>query len=202
MDGFSGKFNEQTSKSAVTESKGTAGLKPDSKSTGTRPEAPVVGRPAASFNIQSAISQIRKDTPQLEHIIEKHKEEEKISAHTPVTLQKIETAIDHYIKDNNLDKMISIALKTHKPIVEGDKIVLMIDNQLQIEKLQEMHHQFYMFMCRNLENGFLTINYQLFNPQTTQEEKKLFTSAEKFEHFVELNPVVAELKKIFALEIE
>ena len=98
--------------------------------------------------------------------------------------------------------MISIALKTHQPIIDGDKIVLQIDNQLQIDKLQEIHHHFYMFMCRTLLNGYLTIDYQLFNPQTTQEEKKLFTAAEKFEHFVELNPVVADLKKIFGLEIE
>ena len=34
------------------------------------------------------------------------------------------------------------------------------------------------------------------------EEKKLFTAGEKFQHFIELNPVVADLKSIFGLELD
>ena len=36
----------------------------------------------------------------------------------------------------------------------------------------------------------------------TTEEKKLFTAGEKFRHFIELNPVVADLKSIFGLELD
>ncbi len=55
---------------------------------------------------------------------------------------------------------------------------------------------------KNLKNGYVTFEFKLFDSNTTQEEKKLFTASEKFEHFMKLNPVVADLKNIFGLELE
>ena len=55
---------------------------------------------------------------------------------------------------------------------------------------------------KDLNNGFLSVAFKLFDVQTTNEEKKLFTASEKFDHFLDLNPVVGDLKKIFGLELE
>ena len=53
-----------------------------------------------------------------------------------------------------------------------------------------------------LSNGHIAIEFKLFDNASTKEKKKLFTASEKFEHLVKLNPVIADLKNIFGLELE
>lgn len=57
-------------------------------------------------------------------------------------------------------------------------------------------------LMKTLNNGFLSFDFQLFDSNKTTEVKKLYTAEEKFNRFVEINPVVVELKKIFGLELE
>ena len=93
-------------------------------------------------------------------------------------------------------------MKTHHPVVETEKITIFADNQLQLEKLEGTKMHLHHILMKYLNNGYIDLRFQLFDCNTTQEEKKLFTASEKYEHFVKLNPVVADLKAIFGLELD
>lgn len=128
--------------------------------------------------------------------------QEKIEARETFDEAKVAAALERYITDHKPEPTVSIALKTHRPLIEGEKIILLVDNQLQLEKLEAMRMHLQNMLMRTLKNGFITFEFKLFDANSTHEEKKLFTSSEKFEHFVKLNPVVADLKNIFGLELD
>ena len=59
------------------------------------------------------------------------------------------------------------------------------------------------FLTKRLNNGFITLNVQVYTePENGEEKRRLFTAKDKFDHFVEINPAVSELKALFGLEIE
>lgn len=129
-------------------------------------------------------------------------QEVRIEARETIHEAKVVAALEKYVADHRPEPMVSIALKTHRPVIESEKIILLVDNQLQLEKLEALKMHLQNILCKALNNGFLTFEYRLFDSNTTKEEKKLFTSSEKFEHFVKLNPVIADLKSIFGLELD
>lgn len=70
-------------------------------------------------------------------------------------------------------------------------------------KWWNLHPYLLSFLTKKLNNGFITLNIQIYTePENGQENKRLFTAKDKFDHFVEINPAVGELKALFGLEIE
>ena len=117
-------------------------------------------------------------------------------------LKAAEAGFDLIITGRRAEPTVAIALKTHKPLVEEEKITILVDNQLQLDKLEAMKMHFQQSLMKSLNNGYVTCEFKLFDSGIAKEEKKLFTASEKFEHFVSINPVVADLKNIFGLEID
>lgn len=98
--------------------------------------------------------------------------------------------------------MVVMALRSHQPEIQDEKIILLADNLLQLEKLTAMKPHLSSVLMRILNNGHLSLEFKMYDAASSKEEKKLFTAGEKFEHFLKLNPVVADLKIIFGLELE
>lgn len=190
--GFNGKFREP-------------GAEPES----VVENVPVVKRPAdvnrprpdSSFKIKDSFRQESQVQPvvKVQPVIH---QQEKPDTRESFDEAKVVAALEKYITEHTPEQTVSIALKTHRPVIEGEKIVLLADNQLQLEKLEAIRMHLQNILMKNLKNGYATFEFKLFDSNTTQEEKKLFTASEKFEHFIKLNPVVADLKNIFGLELE
>lgn len=111
-------------------------------------------------------------------------------------------ALEKYAAEHNPEQEVNFALRNHRPLIEGEKVVLLVDHQLQMDKLKTIKKHLLNGLMKNLNNGYITLEFRLFDTNSTHEEKRFFTSGEKFEHFVKLNPVVAELKNVFGLELE
>ena len=122
----------------------------------------------------------------------------KVEARDVIDERKVVAALERYIQDHRPEPTVAIALKTHRPEIDGENIVLAVDNQLQ----QDLKMHLRNVLMKLLNNGFITLSFKLFDDQNSTEEKKLFTAGEKFQHFIELNPVVADLKSIFGLELD
>lgn len=114
----------------------------------------------------------------------------------------MKAALEQYIREHHLETTVVVALTTHSPELCGEQIILSVDNQLQLEKLEAMKLQLQQALMKSLRNGRIVCQFKLFEEGTAKEEKKLFTVSEKFEHFVKLNPVIADLKQMFGLELE
>ncbi len=190
--GFNGKFREP-------------GAEPES----VVENVPVVKRPAdvnrprpdSSFKIKDSFRQESQVQPvvKVQPVIH---QQEKPDTRESFDEAKVVAALEKYITEYTPEQTVSIALKTHRPVIEGEKIVLLVDNQIQLEKVEAIRMHLQNMLMKNLKNGYVTFEFKLFDSNTTQEEKKLFTASEKFEHFMKLNPVVADLKNIFGLELE
>ncbi len=158
-------------------------------------------RPDSSFKIKDSFRQESQVQPvvKVQPVIH---QQEKPDTRESFDEAKVVAALEKYITEHTPEQTVSIALKTHRPVIEGEKIVLLVDNQIQLEKVEAIRMHLQNMLMKNLKNGYVTFEFKLFDSNTTQEEKKLFTASEKFEHFMKLNPVVADLKNIFGLELE
>lgn len=116
--------------------------------------------------------------------------------------QKVISVFETYIQLHHPETTVTIALKSHKPEINGDAISVEIDNKLQLEKLEVIKLQLQNLLIKRLNNGCITLSFKFFDNSDGKEAKKLYTAQDKFEHFVEINPVVMELKNIFGLELD
>ena len=104
-------------------------------------------------------------------------EDNRVKAQSEFTVADVISALESYIATSKEDTTVKIALTSHTPKVQGFVITL--------------------------EVGFITLNVQVYTESENGEEKRrLFTAKDKFDHFVEINPAVSELKALFGLEIE
>lgn len=158
-------------------------------------------RPDASFKIKDSLREVSESQPtvKLQPIDEK---QVKIASREAVNELRVAAALEKYITDYQPEPTVAIALKTHHPEINQENIIIAVDNQLQLEKLEMMKIHLQHALAKTLNNGFITLTFKLFDDQTTKEVKKLYTAGEKFEHFLKLNPVLADLKNIFGLELE
>lgn len=158
-------------------------------------------KPDASFRIKDSFQKIARTEP----VIHKRDEvvrKEQVVAREAFGEENVVTALEDYIGTHEAEPTVAIALKTHRPEVKGEAIIIYVDNQLQMEKLEALKQYLHNALMKKLNNGYLALSFKMFENNSPREEKKLFTSSEKFEHFVKLNPVVVDLKNIFGLEIE
>lgn len=191
IDGFDGKFGAT----------GQQAPRPEPEAVAV-PGKPVGLRPGSSFKIKNTLSEVSR-TVKSEVKISVHPEpQEEVKAREQVDIQRVENAIKQYIGEHHPESIVEIALETHAPSVDGEQITLWVDNQLQLDKLETIHQHFHHALMKMLNNGFLSLQFRLFEAGATNETRKFFTAGEKFAHFVELNSAVADLKQIFGLELD
>lgn len=196
--GFGGRFGEVESGAAPV-AKPVAEVTP--KVTGNAQTSISRGRPTSSFKIKDTLLQESRNHScvKVQAPIE---QQEKIEMRNPFNEATVVAALEKYVADHKPEQSVDYALKTHRPLVEGEKVVLLVDHQLQMEKLEAIRKHLLNGLMKYLNNGFIVLEFRLFDSGTSQEEKRFFTASEKLEHFVKLNPVVAELKSVFGLELE
>lgn len=159
-------------------------------------------RPEGSFRIKDSLKKITQAEP-VRKAEEAVTRQEQVDSREAFGQPEVVRTLEAYVATHKPELFISAALRAHKPDVEGEKIVVLADNQLQIDKLESIKFQIQNFLMRTLKNGFITLSFQIFDDNThTSEVKKLYTASEKFDHFLKLNPVVADLKVIFGLELD
>jgi len=128
---------------------------------------------------------------------------DKIKVRNEFTVADVTAALNAYIDSSQEETAVKIALTSHTPKVQGFIITLEVDNDFLLAKVMELHAHLLSFLLEKLNNGFITLNAQVYvDTEDVQDKKRLFTAKDKFEHFVAVNPAVGELKELFGLEIE
>lgn len=130
-------------------------------------------------------------------------EDNRVKAQSEFTIADVTSALETYVATSQEDTAVKIALTSHTPKVQGFVITLEVDNDFLLSKVTDIHPNLLLFLAKRLNNGFITLNVQVYAESENGEEKRrLFTAKDKFDHFVEINPAVSELKALFGLEIE
>lgn len=130
-------------------------------------------------------------------------EDNRVKAQSEFTVADVTSALETYVATLREDTAVKIALTSHSPKVQGFVITLEVDNDFLLSKVTDIHPYLLSFLAKRLNNGFITLNVQVYmEPENGEEKKRLFTAKDKFDHFVQINPAVSELKALFGLEIE
>lgn len=158
-------------------------------------------KPDSSFKLKQALSETVKNSS-VKEIAPVTEDKIVLQVRDSFNEEKVSSVIEEYIVKHKLETMLSVALRTHRPLVSDEEIIIEIDNKLQIEKLETIRVNLLNNLIKGLNNGFVKLSFRLFENKAGKEEKKLFTASDKFAHFCEQNPAVAELKKVFGLELE
>ena len=118
-------------------------------------------------------------------------EDNRVKAQSEFTVADVISALETYVATSQEDTTVKIAF------------TLEVDNDFLLSKVTDIHPYLLSFLTKRLNNGFITLNVQVYTePENGEEKKRLFTAKDKFDHFVEINPAVSELKALFGLEIE
>lgn len=158
--------------------------------------------PPRSFKLKMAMEET-KESLQTQQEKDVKVEDGRVKAQSEFTVTDVTAALESYVTTSQEDTAIKIALTSHTPKVQGFVITLEVDNDFLLSKMMDLHPYLLSFLTKKLNNGFITLNIQIYTePENGQENKRLFTAKDKFDHFVEINPAVGELKALFGLEIE
>lgn len=157
-------------------------------------------KPSASFNLKKAFAESTKVYENKK--TESAEEQVKLTGRDLFDVEKVEAVFKEYIKLHNPERTVVVALKAHKPVIDGDEIILKIDNKLQQEKLEAIRIGLLNALMKKLNNGGIRFTVQFFVEGESREKKTFITAQDKLEHFIKLNPVVGELKTAFGLELE
>ena len=130
-------------------------------------------------------------------------EDNRVKAQSEFTVADVTSALETYVATLREDTAVKIALTSHSTKVQGFVITLEVDNDFLLSKVTDIHPYLLSFLAKRLNNGFITLNVQVYmEPENGEEKRRLFTAKDKFDHFVQINPAVSELKALFGLEIE
>ena len=130
-------------------------------------------------------------------------EDNRVKAQSEFTVADVTSALETYVATSQEDTAVKIALTSHSPKVQGFVITLEVDNDFLLSKVTDIHPYLLSFLAKRLNNGFITLNVQVYmETENGEEKRRLFTAKDKFDHFVQINPAVSELKALFGLEIE
>ncbi len=157
-----------------------------------------------SFNLKKALEETKEKANDQQDGQGLRTEDNRVKAQSEFTAADVTAALESYITTlGDEDKATKIALSSHAPKVEGFVITLEVDNDFLLTRTMDLHPVLLSFLMKKLNNGFITLNVQIYVDKNDGEEKKrLFTAKDKFEHFASINPAVGELKALFGLEIE
>ena len=120
----------------------------------------------------------------------------------PFTQQQLQTVWDNYTQQVKQKRKESLyaTLTGNKPELRDDFLIqLTIDNKVQEEVIRKDKTSLMQFLKKELKNDDIHLETVIIN---TPENKKLYTSMEKYQHLVAKNPNLQKLKQQLDLEID
>ena len=126
-----------------------------------------------------------------------------VSAREPFQATDVTRVLQDYVVGLKDDHRVRVGLTTHAPKVEGFVITIEVDNDILLREMMELQPRLLSFLMKHLHNGGIVLNFKLYMQQVNDSDaKRLYTAKDKFDYFLEMNPAVGELKKLFGLELE
>ncbi len=119
----------------------------------------------------------------------------------PFTADQLLKAWNDYAEGiRETDRSLYTTLTKNPPeLLEDHQVALLVDNQVQIRRLDKNKRELLAYLRETLQNDHIDIVPRI---DEKGENKKVYTDREKFNYMAELNPTLEEFKKRFNLDIE
>ncbi|MDE5611879.1 MAG: hypothetical protein K2I90_07685, partial [Odoribacter sp.] len=88
----------------------------------------------SSFKIKDSLRQ-ESQRQSVVKVYASEEPSEKVEAREPFDADRVVAAFEGYVAEHSPEQTVVFALRTHRPLVNGESVVLPVDNQLQMDKL-------------------------------------------------------------------
>lgn len=102
------------------------------------------------------------------------------------------------ILDKQGEKMLSSILNAAQPKLVNTTVRLTFPNAMMLEEVRKNQSGILNYLRKNLHNHLIAFDYIL---NEAAEKTFIYTPQEKYQKLHEINPLIAELRKIFELDI-
>jgi DNA polymerase-3 subunit gamma/tau len=120
---------------------------------------------------------------------------------SPFTDEQLKKAwVDYASSIQSQNPYLHTILINNLPKAEGNDLVLGLANGMQEAELAKEKAAIFTFLKKKLQNAQLTLTVQMI--EETNIVAKAYTTTDKFKAMMEHNPSLAELKRLFDLDIE
>ncbi|GHV43512.1 hypothetical protein FACS1894180_2820 [Bacteroidia bacterium] len=113
------------------------------------------------------------------------------------TLEALQKQVSDYAE--NADSRLKVLLQNANLETESNRVVITVANELQHSILWENSVDFCNFLKNNLRNSNILLEIIV---NEAEKKKMLFSAKEKYDAMLEKQPFLAELKRVFAADIE
>ena len=117
-------------------------------------------------------------------------------------LEAVKRAIIKYAESRSSESDFFLTLKSATPVVDGNNVVLNVDNQYSMEILTPNRQRIEGAIATFVNNGAVKLSINVVELQNRVNKPVYITAAAKLEHFIELNPTVADFVELLGLELE
>ena len=116
---------------------------------------------------------------------------------------QVRVALEQFAESRSTDSELFILLKSLEPQVNGSVITFNVDSNYSEQLLVPYKQRIESAVATFVNNKNVAIEIKIEDVQTAAPKKPVYiTATEKLDHFIELNPVVAEFVDLLGLEVE
>jgi peptide subunit release factor 1 (eRF1) len=113
------------------------------------------------------------------------------------TIEELQKHISNYAE--NADSRLKVLLQNAGLEKDGYKVIITVSNELQHSILWENSADFCDFLKNNIQNTNITLEIIV---NETEKKKQVFSAKEKYDALLLKQPLIAELRRVFAADIE
>lgn len=96
------------------------------------------------------------------------------------------------------EKMLSAILNSTEPIVEENNVILTYPNAMMMEEVRKNQSPILNYLRGKLQNYSIVFDLKY---NETDEKSFVYTPQEKYEKLLEINPLLAEFRKLLDLDL-
>jgi hypothetical protein len=104
------------------------------------------------------------------------------------------------MKENSMETFYNALIKREPVFLDDEKLVIEVDNSVQIDYINPLLNEFVSYLRKNLKNYSITVDLKLSVDQVS--EVKFLTGKDKFATMARKNTNLHKLKNLFNLDIE
>jgi DNA polymerase-3 subunit gamma/tau len=190
-------FPNQTLRKKVTPSKTVASVPISIVSQEVKPV--VLSTPAGSVDAPHiSIKKILEDQNKNEPSLSKENEERE-----PFTRDQLKMFWKRFafqMKENSMETFYNALIKREPVFLDDEKLVIEVDNNVQIDYINPHLNDFVSFLRKNLKNYSISVELRL--TDDPMKEVKYLTGKDKFAAMARKNTNLHKLKNLFNLDIE
>ncbi len=159
------------------------------------PQLKGVASPGGTINLRAALDKINNRAKEVRNEVQ--------LGTNSFNDEAVKVAIQNFVETKINDSQLFIVLKSLEPKVTGSDILFYVDSNFTEQQILPYKQRLESAIATFVNNRNVTLQIKVVEGGAAEPAKPVYiTQADKLNHFIELNPVIAEMVELLGLEIE